>query len=361
MRPKSLALLLLALGCGLVASIGITQVMTRGSGEAGTGDGGSILIAAADIPLGTRLTPAAVKLEPWPKDKMPVGAILHVEDVENRRARSKLCAGQPILDSLLSAKGANQQGATAMIPVGYRVVPVKVDLVSGGSDLILPGDRVNVMVHLVRDINRGINETVTRTILQDIKVFAVNDMLDLDKEKEGSKSISAKTISLLVTPEQAAKIMLASQLGILNLVMRSSEDDKTDAQVEVRTGDLLGASGGAQREKEESQDQPAVNKGPVVPPAEQPGPRDTWKVRVLRGGTIDDVVFEKDSDAASPADSWRLSSTTNVAAGAPSKEEPKAETPPARPPIEPVQETPKPTKQNQIPKIPKGNGSTANS
>ena len=80
-----------------------------------------------------------------------------------------------------AAKGANQQGAAAMIPVGYRVVPVKVDLVSGGSDLILPGDRVDVMIHLVRDPSRGIEETVTRTILQDIKVFAVNDVLDTRK------------------------------------------------------------------------------------------------------------------------------------------------------------------------------------
>ena len=85
------------------------------------------------------------------------------------------------------------------------MVPVKVDLVSGGSSLILPGDRVDVMVHLVRDPGRDIQETVTRTILQDIKVFAVDDVVDLEKEKDGSKSIPAKTIALLVTPEQAAR------------------------------------------------------------------------------------------------------------------------------------------------------------
>ena len=64
MRPKSLALLLLALGCGLVASIGITKVMTRGNGD-GDGaiaEGAGIYVAAADIPMGDRLTPRAVKL-----------------------------------------------------------------------------------------------------------------------------------------------------------------------------------------------------------------------------------------------------------------------------------------------------------
>ena len=58
----------------------------------------------------------------------------------------------PSWNTACSAKGASEQGATALIPKGYRVVPVKVDLVSGGSSLILPGDRVDVMVHLVKDL-----------------------------------------------------------------------------------------------------------------------------------------------------------------------------------------------------------------
>ena len=358
MRPKSLALLLLALGCGLVASIGITRVMTKGGGEGGTGDGAGIFVAAADIPMGTRLTSEVVKLEQWPKDKTPAGAISRTEDIENRRVRTKFYAGEPILENRLCPKGANQQGATAMIPVGYRVVPVKVDLVSGGSDLILPGDRVDVMIHLVRDLSRGIEETVTRTILQDVKVFAVNDVLDLDKEKEGNKSISAKTICLLVTPEQAAKVMLAAQMGVVNLVMRSSEEDKTDAQVEVRPSELLGIAGVSQRTKEESPDPPA-DKQPVAP-VEPPSPHATWTVRVLKGNTIDNVVFEK-PNSDSPSDSWRLSSTTNVATGSPSKEEPKVETPPVRSPVEPVQQDPKPPKQKQASKTPKGDSSKTNS
>ena len=89
------------------------------------------------------------------------------------------------------------QGASAVIPNGYRVVSVQVDSVSG-STLILPGDRVDVLVYLVGNAQHGIPETSTRTVLQDIKVFAVNDVVDMDKDKE--KSISSKTISLLATP-----------------------------------------------------------------------------------------------------------------------------------------------------------------
>ena len=176
---------------------------------------------------------------------MPPGAISRIEDVEGRRTRTRLYAGEPILENRLFGKGTSQQGATAMIPKGYRVVPVKVDLVSGGSSLILPGDRVDVMVHLVRDPSRDIKETVTRTILQDIKVFAVNDVLDLEKDKDGSKSIAAKTISLLVTPEQAAIVMLATQMGIVNLVMRSPETEEQTANAEARPAELFGEAGKA--------------------------------------------------------------------------------------------------------------------
>ena len=70
----------------------------------------------------------------------------------------------------------------------------------------------------------------------------------------------------------------------------------------------------------------------------------------MKGNTVDDVVFEKDPNADSPADSWKVASTANVAAGAPAKEEPKVETPPVRQPTEPVQETP----TAKTPKIRKG-------
>ena len=126
-----------------------------------------------------------------------------------------------------------------MIPKDYRIATVRVDAVSGGGSLILPGDRVDLMVHLVRNPDGGISETVTRTILQDIKVFAVDNVVTMEKDKDGNKSIAAKTISLLVTPEQAAKIDMATHMGSINLVMRSPDDDKQGPNVEARPEELL--------------------------------------------------------------------------------------------------------------------------
>ena len=138
MRGKSLALLMLALGCGLVASLGITQVMRkRGEATTATGDTQPIFVAMKDVGQGEPLTPESLKLEQWPKDKVPPGAMNHLEDIENRRTRTKLYAGEPILDAKLAPKGVNAPGADIMIPKGYRVVSIRVDAVSGGANLLL--------------------------------------------------------------------------------------------------------------------------------------------------------------------------------------------------------------------------------
>ena len=242
MRPKSIALLMLALGCGLVAAIGYTQVLARRNSEpaGATGETQAIFVAMADIGMGDLLTSQMLKLEQWPKDKIPAGAIARIEDIEGRRVRTRLYPGEPILENKLLGKGASEQGASALIPKGYRVVPVRVDLQSGGSNLILPGDRVDVMVHLIHDPGRGIQETITRTILQDVKVFGVNEVVDMENEKDAKRSINAKTISLLVKPDQAAKVMLAQQMGTIQLVMRSPEDDQQAPSAQARPSELFG-------------------------------------------------------------------------------------------------------------------------
>lgn len=255
MQLKSWILLLVALVCGLVASIGITQVISRRAQEpVSMGETIPILVAKDTIPAWTPLTAQLLKLQPWPKDRVPEGAISQIEAVEGRRTKTPIYPGEPILEKKLFDKNANEHGPTVMIPKGLRVVTVKVDQVSGGSGLILPGDRVDVAVVLRPDPIRGITEPVTKTFLQDIKVFAVNDQFHLEGTAPEEKTIQAKTVSLLVTPEQAQMILLASEIGKIQLVMRSPlEQDQ--AQVKpVRLQDILDISEKSVREKEKLAD-----------------------------------------------------------------------------------------------------------
>ena len=225
MRPKSIILLTLALGCGLIASIGINQVMAnrRAVPATQTGETAPIFVAATEIGIGDPLTPQLLKLEPWPKEKVPAGSLGNLEDVEGRRSRSKFYPGEPILEAKLLPKGENGGSAIDMIPKGMRVVPIRGDAVSGASGMILPGDRVDLLIHLRDDPAHGVTRAVTRTFLQNVKIFAVDDVYD--RPGTENKALSAKTISVLVTPEQAELVALASQLGAVQLVMRSASDD----------------------------------------------------------------------------------------------------------------------------------------
>lgn len=128
MRAKSAVLLLLALGCGLVAAIGVTQVINKDvAPPVETGDTASIFVALRDITPGELLTPQLLKLEPWPKAKIPEGSLSTLESVEGCRARTEILQGEPIREKKLLGKGATQQTPTDYIPKGYRVVGVKVD------------------------------------------------------------------------------------------------------------------------------------------------------------------------------------------------------------------------------------------
>lgn len=349
MRAKSLALLILALGCGLVASIGITQVMAKRSAEpaAGLTDAVPICVVMKDISLGEPLSAKVLRLEPWPKDKIPAGALTRIEDAEGRCTRQRLYAGEPILENKLFAKGDSRANASMLIPKGLRVVPVRVDAVSGGN-LILPGDRVDVLVYLSH--SAGIQETSTKTILEDIKVFAVNDQFNQDTKDSDEKSIKAATISLLVTPEQAEKVTLASELGKIRLVMRGHEDDSHPASKGVSPRELFGGGPEAGQRSKETLVEPSsaekrdndgflkflkgmrtkTSPDQEKAPEKSSAPKEvvappTWTVRILAGNDVKDVTLQlENATAGTETGEGKWKANGSAATSHPSKEPAKA-------------------------------------
>jgi pilus assembly protein CpaB len=283
MRPKSMILLFLALGCGLIASIGISQVIKR-QNEAGEGAGGDmqpIFVAMREIPRGDKLViggeEANIKLEEWPATKVPDGALTEMSEVEGREARAFILSGLPVLEPMLLGENEVRGGASNKVPKGYRVVSVKGNVNTAGGNLMLPGDRVDVMLFVQADPRRGIPTTGMRTILKDIKIFAVNQQTDRPgSNEEDQKGITAvKTVSLLVTPRQAKKVALAEEIGSLRLVMRSPQaNDEEDDSGTVGLKELLGIEETADRQAERgvvAQVAPKLAKSPT-PTIETKGP-----------------------------------------------------------------------------------------
>ena len=120
MRPKSMVLMGLALACGLVAAIGISQFLDARNKRVEETDKQPIFVALTDIGTNEELTPQNIKLEEWPRNIIPQGALTKLEEVEGKRCRTKLYAGDPILLAKLLGTG-DSTGEAKDIPPGYRI------------------------------------------------------------------------------------------------------------------------------------------------------------------------------------------------------------------------------------------------
>ncbi|HEX3726386.1 MAG TPA: Flp pilus assembly protein CpaB, partial [Pirellulales bacterium] len=220
----------------------ISQFMETRSKGSDQADKQPIFVAMTDVAPNEELTAQNLKLEEWPKNIVPAGALTKLEDVEGKRCRIKLYAGEPILSSKLLGEHESL-GAAKEIPEGMRIVHVDVDSSAGGNNLILPGDRVDVLVF--RQPGSDMHTTVSKIVLQDIKVFAVDTHTETEFSRnngDSSEPISAKAIALLVTPQQAVILHAATKIGgAVRLVLRNPNDNEQVVSQGASVGDIFGS------------------------------------------------------------------------------------------------------------------------
>lgn len=307
MRPKSLILLSLALGCGLVASLGINQVMSKGSPAAAPAqDMEAIYVCARDIQINELVTQDAIKLEQWPKSKIPPDALMKLEDVVGRRTEFKLQKSDVLRNGKLLEKGALSGRPSDLISPGFRGIAVQVDAASTAGNLLKPGDRVDVLVYVQKNQSQGIPETKTITFLQDVKVFAVNATIN-KTESEGT--LNARTITLELLPEQCELVNMAKQLGQITLSVRSPKDNGTKTSTEgVEPGmltkqfwEMVGARQNPPEAVPDKADEAmskqfreAIDKLTGAGAGEPVTPPETWQTVVYRGPDATEYEFDKD-------------------------------------------------------------------
>lgn len=310
MRPKSLMLLVLALGCGLVASIGISQVMDRNKGQATNLETVPIYVALHNINLGDPIDATMVSLQEWPKDKAPPGAISQLEELDGRRPRATIIQGEPILDAKLLAPGQLADPITA-IPKGFRLKTISVDAEKSAAGLLSPGDRVDVQLFVKRDDRNGIDTAKTKVILQNIRVFAVDQTVQRSPDGSEDRTI-AKTVSLLLTPDQASRLTLAENLGQVSLIPRNPNDEDSADTTELSADDLLGDGSKNSREKEQAREAQNARDAGLMDAIRQnlPPPTPPFIMEIVEAQEVREMEF--DADTGKPI---RDSSTTTVPTG----------------------------------------------
>jgi pilus assembly protein CpaB len=143
--------------------------------------------------------------------------------------------GEPILERQLAAAGAGA-GLTAKIPAGMRAISVRSDDVVGVAGFLLPGTHVDVLMTYHTIVSP---EPQTLTVLQDVVVLTAGQQTH--PEPDG-KPISVNVVTLLLNPEDAEKVVLATNLGVIYFVLRNGADGEQALSPPVGLDQLAGAA-----------------------------------------------------------------------------------------------------------------------
>jgi pilus assembly protein CpaB len=182
----------------------------------------SILVATKNLALGTVIADADLHVAAWP-GAIPQGAIVKLSDALGRGVAAPMYANEPITENRLGAKGAGG-GLAATIPPGMRAVAIRVNEIVGVAGFAVAGTHVDVLVSGNSRDSAGGNST--QTLLQNISVLSAGQ--DFKKDTEG-KPVSVQVVNLLVTPQQAEMLSLASSQMTLQLVLRNPLDTAVTA------------------------------------------------------------------------------------------------------------------------------------
>ena len=190
---------------------------------------------AAGKPLdaGELLKPGSLQLVNWPAATPLLGGFSKIEDLAGRIVLYPLPKGEPILERQLAAAGSGA-GLTAKIPSGMRAISVRSDEVVGVAGFLLPGTHVDVLMtyHSVTA-----PEPQTLTVLEDVVVLAAGQQI---QPQADGKPISVNVVTLLLKPEDAEKLVLATSLGGIYFVLRNGADQQLSASPPVGLTQLAG-------------------------------------------------------------------------------------------------------------------------
>jgi len=235
MRNKRFFIVLIgALIFGVLAAVSVSKYLS--SAQAYSKNLSRVAVAKVAIPLGTKIVPEQIMVVQFPKESMPDGSFETPEKLAGRVAIINIAAREPITESKIAPEGT-AGGLSAVIPEGYRAMTVKVDDVVGISGFIMPGTLVDVVVVIDPEAQAGMQNPISKIVLQNIKVLANGQ--NIDKPQDQREANSVKAVTLQVTPEQAEKLALASTEGKLQLVMRNQIDQGDEQTPGVNKRGLL--------------------------------------------------------------------------------------------------------------------------
>ncbi len=190
-----------------------------------------VVAAAKPLEPGATITADDLTQIDWPVSFPLEGAITKPQDAVGRMVVFPIAMKEPIREALLAAPGA--VGLTYKIPDGMRAVAVETNDVANVSGFLFPGCHVDVLVTFRPDVGRA--EDMTATVLQDIEVLSTGERLQPDPSGKPQK---VRQVTMLLTPDDAQKLVLAANKGTVQFVMRNGSDQAQQARRPMVMKDL---------------------------------------------------------------------------------------------------------------------------
>jgi pilus assembly protein CpaB len=191
-----------------------------------------IVAAIKTLDAGATISADAITLIDWPATFPLEGAMTKTQDAVGRIVMFPIAAKEPVRESLLAAPGSI--GLQAKIPDGMRAVAVETNDVTNVSGFLFPGCRVDVLVTF-RPEGSGNQEDVTATVLQNVEVLTTGERLQPDPSGKPQK---VRQVTMLLTPDDAQKLVLAANKGAVQFVLRNGTDQAQQTRKPVQLKDL---------------------------------------------------------------------------------------------------------------------------
>ncbi|MDE1160676.1 MAG: Flp pilus assembly protein CpaB [Acidobacteriaceae bacterium] len=264
--------MLLALVIALAISGLFTFWLSHMFARSARHDAGKLRYVAPIHPMnaGDLIGAEDVHLVSWSGSVALAGAYTKPEDVTGKMLLYPIAVGEPILDRHISTAGA---GLSAHIPAGMRALSLRSDEVVGVAGYLLPGTRVDVLVTL-RPTTVS-QDPLTSTVLQDAQVLTAGQKMQPDPE---GKATRVDVVTLLVSPQDAERVVLASSQGTLHFVLRNGLDRAVAPDSSVRLSSLAPDLKPAVQTRAPSE---AAHAKPVRAPLPPSPPR--YSVQMIRG------------------------------------------------------------------------------
>jgi pilus assembly protein CpaB len=229
----------------------------------------AVVVARANLALGTELRAEDLVASQWPEGSIPEGSFSDVSQIVGRGLIQSVVMHEPILPGKLASKEAGS-GLPPIIPPGKRAVSVKVNEVIGVAGYVLPGTFVDVVT--TQSPTMRPEDMTSKIVLTQVQVLTAGTRLEQD-QKDG-KPVQVTVVTLLVTPEEAERLALASNEGKIHLALRNPLDPSQPLTPGIQPKGLLGGKVAPRA---------ARSSGPRIVPAQPTFSEPPPTVEIIRG------------------------------------------------------------------------------